>query len=159
MVQEIMRRLAPDFPAFHHYYSYTKFQDILYRLGKEKIYHHLKHTRFYGVAFDTYTTHNKRPVLGCTLRFYRDNGDLDEIYMGCVEIDSRGDRAEVSLQHIKDLLKRFGVEYHDMISAAFDGAAVNLGAMNSIAALLARDIPHIHIVHCAAHAFVFLLCV
>jgi hypothetical protein len=154
LMQHVLRRLAPDFPVFHHLYSFRKFQEILYRLGKEKICKHLRHTRFYGVAFDTYTTTNLRSILGCTMRFHTIEGKLQEMFIGCVTIDSRGESARQSVEHIKWMLKRYGVNYYDMISATFDGASVNLGALHSIGAALAADIPHIHICHCFAPAFV-----
>jgi hypothetical protein len=152
--QKIIRRLVPDFPHFHHFFSFPIFQNALYKVCKRDIWRHLQHTKFFGAAFDTYTSTNMRSLLGCTIRFYTKEWKEREIFLGFVEIDARGEGAPISVEHIRQMLANFDLTFAHMISATFDGASVNLGARHGIGALLAELCPWIHIGHCFAHAFV-----
>jgi hypothetical protein len=159
--QDQIRVLIPQFPAFTHLFSHKVFSDILYKVLKNRIHKHIQRTRAYGIAVDTYTTKNGRSVLGITLK-YSTAGErrmMREMFLGCVELDARGEAPDISVGHIRNLLEQFGLRFEWMITATFEGTAVNMGAFNGIGALLKLMLPHIQIIHCFAHAFVLCICV
>jgi hypothetical protein len=154
-LRDEIRALIPQFPDFHHLYRHKVFSDILYKVLKRRICSHLAVTQNYGIAVDSYATRNLKSLIGITLRYtLADKNLMQEIFLGCREIDARGDAAPVSVEIIREILESFDLKFHNMTGATFDGAPLNLAAYAGIGSLINVLLPHCEVLHCNAHAFV-----
>jgi hypothetical protein len=149
-----LRLLIPDFPDFHFMYSYNLFQKILYDVNKKMIHDDWITTKLYALAFDLYTSTNNRSQLAAHVRFLTPAGQIREILLSVVQIETEGEKGDAILDNIIMMLHNHGIPLDWMVGITADGANVNVGSEKGVFALIGEHIEYVRAQTCAAHSFV-----
>jgi hypothetical protein len=156
----IISFFIPDFPGFKYIKSFNTFEEILADVAKKLTYDDWVATKLFAVALDYFTASDGSSQLGTHLRIFSPDWILREVLLSVRQVGTEGEKAEVTMQKLKQIVEESGGKWENMVDLTADGPNVNTGKDEGLFALVAKEIAHIHVQVCLAHLFdfFFLVC-
>ncbi|KAM3871389.1 LOW QUALITY PROTEIN: apoptosis-stimulating of p53 protein 1-like [Diretmus argenteus] len=129
----------------------SRFTIDIYNVEREQLLADLKHTRYISVMIDGATDSGVLENEIVYIKYFTEERGVVQSFLGIEDVKHA--HADGVLSAVQSVFEKAGLEKwkEKMVFFCADGAAVNMGRKNGVAAKLKEEMGHLISIHCVAH--------